>query len=672
MPEDIKDEIANVIAPFLACEEFYARYEAVKALGALAHTPSSAPLLSIAADPHEDIDIRMDAIESLVKINDPENHGAIIDLMRDESVDIRLCAIRALGSMEAVSATGEIISLLASGEEDMIFDDEFDWDPQWDIQLEAVRALGGIGDEKAVAPIIRLYEDEMSYDLMEHVFKALCHIGSPEAIRFLARTLNSGAPQERRLIVQAIAKNKEVLKEMKNELKEALGDKEPLVRAAAATAYALLDEKMALTALDKSLIDPDATVRASALLSLVKMKAEGIFEKIAAALDDPSPVVRAQSAIVARECPLEMVKDKLWGLMDGDVDEVASCAANCLASFEAEGTAERLARITLDKGRSPYIRIHCVNLITSHFIDSAAGLLPSPLDIEPRQVSIAVASCLVACREEEEIIYLVNDLRELTGINDRAEQPKQPKQPANKEKGATEFDEEEASIKIGKKTRMVVRSPGATPGALKAEDLIRILSASDHPRVKAILTECLALKKSTIAAAAARAIASMGATECASALITALDHLSPHVRSEAALALGGLKIGGDEVTAKLGELAATDKDHMVREASISALGSVKAERAHEYQLKGLADPEPGVRQAAVIAMGNCGDDRAIEPLIAELFNYGDFTHLRPDMYEALKKLGLSRVKTGLVETLHNKERAPDHWVAIQALGNVFG
>ncbi|VAX23021.1 hypothetical protein MNBD_NITROSPINAE02-146 [hydrothermal vent metagenome] len=667
MPEDIKDEIASLIAPFLACEEFYARYEAVKALGALTHTPSSAPLLSIAADPHEDIDMRMDAIESLVKINDPENHGAVTDLLRDESADIRLCAIRALGSMGAVSAADEVISLLDRDTTDMISDDEFDWDPQWDIQLEAVRALGVMGDEKAVAPIIRLYENELSYDLSEHVFKALSHIGSPDAIRFLARTLSDGAPQERRLIVQTIAKNKALLKEMKNELKKALGDKEPLVRAAATTAYAKLDEQNALTALNKSLIDPDATVRAGALLSLAEIGVGGTFyEKIATALDDPSPVVRAQSALLSQKCPIEMVRDKLTRLMEEDVDEVASHALNAFASLKAEGTAERLADIALDTNRSPYVRIQCVNLIASHYIDSAANLLPSPLDVEPRQVSIAFASCLAGSSEEEEIEYLVNDLRELTGIGDRAEPP------AEKDKGVLELDEEEVRVKIGKKTRMVVRSPGATPGALKAEDLIRILSRTDHPKIKSILAECLTLKKSTIAAAAARAIARMGAAECASSLVTALDHVSPHVRSEAAMAVGGLKIDDNEVTTRLGELATMDRDPMVREASMSALGSGPAETVHKYLQKGLADPELGVRQAAVIAMGNCGDDQAIEPLAAELYNYGDFTHLRPDMYEALRKLDLNRVKTRLLETLSNKERHLDHWVAIQALGNVFG
>ncbi|MFT6395573.1 MAG: HEAT repeat protein [Bradymonadia bacterium] len=102
---------------------------------------------------------------------------------------------------------------------------------------------------------------------------------------------------------------------------------------------------------------------------------------------------------------------------------------------------------------------------------------------------------------------------------------------------------------------------------------------------------------------------------CYDVLRQALDHASPHVRAEAAEALGDL---GDPRACEglIGHLS--DPAMIVRSTTAYALGELGGLQAVEPLISLLSDPEPAVRRHATYALGNLGDPRAIEFLMESL------------------------------------------------------
>jgi HEAT repeat protein len=122
------------------------------------------------------------------------------------------------------------------------------------------------------------------------------------------------------------------------------------------------------------------------------------------------------------------------------------------------------------------------------------------------------------------------------------------------------------------------------------------------------------------------------------ALIRALRHINPHVRSNSAESIG--KMGTASVRARLAlESACRDEYGGVRSQAVRALGTLgPTNGSWQVVLGGLQDLDPQVRTAAVQAMGQWGEanDAARSGLIALLEDASD--QVKVQVAEVLPKL----------------------------------
>jgi len=192
------------------------------------------------------------------------------------------------------------------------------------------------------------------------------------------------------------------------------------------------------------------------------------------------------------------------------------------------------------------------------------------------------------------------------------------------------------------------RALGRISDAGYAEALIPLL----HDSVKAVRED------------AAAGLAGIGKA-AVPALLQALSHADWVVRLHAVEALGKIK-SADAVLPLLGVLF-NDRDAAVREDAARSLGDIGDPRAVEFLLAAMK--EPGIRPLAIEALGKIGDCRAIPSLLAVVDGSGRPEHSRPlhgcgDRYDeemlameaavkALAQIGDPSVIPALAKALQN-------------------
>ncbi len=100
--------------------------------------------------------------------------------------------------------------------------------------------------------------------------------------------------------------------------------------------------------------------------------------------------------------------------------------------------------------------------------------------------------------------------------------------------------------------------------------------------------------------------------------------------------------------------ALSDEDTDVRQNAIIALGNLGDPRAVEPLISALSDEDTDVRQNAIIALGKLGDSRAVEPLIAALKDADPFMRSRAAF--ALGEIEDSRAIEPLIDALKDEDR----------------
>jgi HEAT repeat protein len=119
-------------------------------------------------------------------------------------------------------------------------------------------------------------------------------------------------------------------------------------------------------------------------------------------------------------------------------------------------------------------------------------------------------------------------------------------------------------------------------------------------------------------------------------LVSLLEDPSPGVRAAAGQGIGQLR--ASEQVVRLLMRAAQHRDPEVRLASIRALAWLEARPAYPVLLAALEDPEARVRQAAIAALGELGDDRSVR-FIAERLHKDPDPAVRSEAAFRLGKLG---------------------------------
>ena len=290
-----KQDAVHAISKWLNEGDELDRCCACQSLGALGDHASTESLVDHLQD--EDIDVCIDAAEALGRIGDTRAVTPLLaSLHNDLDNDVKTIVVQALGQLGGEQAISQLMEFAISPPEDDEWDDDEAWDSNWDIQIEAVRALGRLRATSAVSTLRDLLNNSECQVDKSDVFNALAHIGG-EGEQVLIQHLQEDVPRERRRAARALGLSCSAIGA--RALGRALQDQESEVRTAAADALASSSHDHYLGALLLLLRDPSDEVRETALRAVNKLTTNNTtthdieLEKFLPLLDDASPQVRA-------------------------------------------------------------------------------------------------------------------------------------------------------------------------------------------------------------------------------------------------------------------------------------------------------------------------------------------------------------------------------------------
>lgn len=516
----------------------------------------------------------------LGQTQDPGAVGPLIAALEHEDYEVAGAAIRALGEIGDARAVAPLLKLMGE-----------DHGGSWPDQ--AISALGAIGDPRAVEPLIAIVEEAQPDRVrVEDAARALGHIRDPRAVEALARLLRKS--------------------------------KDTTLISAAADALGAGRDPKAAEALIAALADPSGGAALEIARALTRFDDRRALRPLVAALKGPGSesllfhvagAVRRTSDPEAVDVLLEILTRKSWMLR---------CAA-----------ADALGRIKDPRAAKPL----------AHRIG----------DEDPRVREAAVRALL----EIDAGMAIRALARQLRGDNPRAQME------AARRLISLESADAAKALLAGWKEEVA----SGQSRAMGVEDL----GAFHDPEAVGVLIA--ALEDQTlpdeVRARAAGLLGDGKSSRAVEPLIALLrSDESPWARCVAANALG--QIGDARALDALLEVLKCDNPAL-RTAAARALGSVPDARAVEPLIAALEDDDHGVRPAAAFALGQIGDWRAVEPLIAALEDKNMDRGWRHAMVEsvtfALEKTEDRRPLETLVAVLADKkERTLLRCSAARALG----
>ena len=149
---------------------------ASRALGSIGATEAIDDLVLRLRD--EDIDVCIDAAEALGKLRADRVVPALLDsLMNDPDGELKTAIVKALGEIRDARSIPLLLEIAEQPPQDMQQDSNEDWDDWWDMQQQAVVALGNMQVEKAIPVLHKLLDDQEALDIEHQILQALVRIG---------------------------------------------------------------------------------------------------------------------------------------------------------------------------------------------------------------------------------------------------------------------------------------------------------------------------------------------------------------------------------------------------------------------------------------------------------------------------------------------------------------
>ena len=387
------------------------RCYSARALGAMKAEAAVDALIERLRD--EDIDVCVDAAEALGKIGAVEATTELIaSLENDPSGEICTAIAAALGKIGGDRAASALRQVAAERPAEMEWDD--DWDTWWNVQLEAVKALGNFGDKQAVETLINILQDESQQDIESEILSSLARIPG-EGTAFLMDRLQDreSLPQHRRRAVRALG-NAQTSSQVIQALGRAMQDPAPEVRAEAASALAAQGASRYLRALILMMRDPADEVRTAAIdavlqLSQAKSSDDSLRDELLAMLADPSSQVRGAlfdtlaSMTEAGPLPEEAFRAVVAGLDDPSAETAAS-ACLLLGNNGDPKAVPELLRILNNHSGHPMVRREAALTIgrLRHYDQEVADSLSRAVGDQAQAVRLGALSALMALESSTE------------------------------------------------------------------------------------------------------------------------------------------------------------------------------------------------------------------------------------------------------------------------------
>jgi HEAT repeat protein/beta-lactamase regulating signal transducer with metallopeptidase domain len=266
--------------------------------------------------------------------------SALVETLGDASVNVRLAAVRSLGSLGDPRAIAALAKALKE-------------DTDARVREAAAQSLGEIDDNRAVPALLDALRTERNARVKEHIIRALGEIDDASAVAGISATVKDTNVEVRRAAVWALgeledpsaipalialAKDEDV--EVRREVANSLGN--------------LSDESSNREAFDPLMSmarDPDPEVRQSAISALGDFDDKRALPVFLAALKDQSPEVRHEAAHGIEGLELKAApRELLDALSDSDAD-VRQSVAQALGNIGDEAAVPGLKRLTADPNK---------------------------------------------------------------------------------------------------------------------------------------------------------------------------------------------------------------------------------------------------------------------------------------------------------------------------------
>ena len=639
--------------------------------------------------------VRSRAAEALGELKASEAVPQLIRALVDPAPSIRESAAKALGMIGDARATGHLIRALGD---------------EWEVHRAAVKALEGIGTP-AVEALLRNLEFLKTIrpvyprnGVMGGVIEALGGIGDRRAVEPLMEALKDESSLVREKAAAALGRIGD--KRAVDPLIHALTDEDRDVRSRAAWALGQIGDTRAVKPLVKGLTDKNYWTRQQVALALDRLgwKPRGKEEearylcavdrleeagKLGGAAAEPLLHVLMEgdeetqwvAAEALKSVGAAVVKPIIQALREGN-EIVEEYAAEILGVTGEEGA--ELLITALGEGYQPYCKI----------IIEALGKIGDPRAIEPlkrmlddEDAGIREAAAKALDRlgwkpedKTEKARYLVAKRRwkDVVSLGEAAAAPliralRTPLEGWDDEY-PVQSQAEDALISIGlpavnhliralksKDCRIRRRAAGAL-GCIGEYGNIKDKEVED--RVVEALCEALHDEDSDIREQAAKALGKIGNGKAVDSLIQALKDPTPEVRYAAKWALEYIDAPASKFVHAL-----KDEDRLVRRTAAFAIAERGDSLANKLLFKILRNGNRDERVRAARALGKTGDLRAVEVLIS-LLNEKDRV-ISEAAVEALGELGDPRAIKPLLDILRNEihQTGPSSNVA-KALGKL--
>ncbi len=361
---------------------------------ALAHCPQDAAGAALRkALLDEDPDVRFDAVEALAAIGAGPHAPALMEnLIGDPDPKVKQAVIEALTAIRHAPQLPVLRRLAVSrGDEDGIAWDESGfyeegWDDWMDIQLQAIRGLGLMGDRAGVDVICAALDDEEGQDVSEFAIPALMAIG-PDGFAALERRYEAADARFRRRVAGALAQCDSA--DAGGLLAKCLSDPEPEVRLRAIRANVALG--LGSGPLIPMLDDPDEQVRALAVSELGPDRVEEVLR----AMEDDSAAVRgAAFSVVARDprrFDAQVVGERLAAAFAGNAD-ISENAARAWAALDPSGAVEAVGTAANDARLPVDLRLRLIEVLRELGVAAVDRLLVAAADDDRTVRNAALAA----------------------------------------------------------------------------------------------------------------------------------------------------------------------------------------------------------------------------------------------------------------------------------------
>jgi len=636
----------------------------------------------VAALGSEDEPVRLSVLEVLGSIGREikSEMGSILVIraLEDESSRIRLAATRALGRVRGIPALVQL-------------GDEQEW-----VRRDAAKALRGETFDQAVEPILAALRDDDSV-VRREIARLLGQVKDVRAVEPLIAVLKDSDPGVRCAAAEALGQLGD--ERAVEPLIAALGDSDSGVRAAVTQALEQLRDKRAVEPLSAALGDSDSGVRVAAAQALGQLGDERAVEPLIAALGDSDSGVHVAVTQALGQLGDERAVEPLIAILRDSDSGVRVAAAQALGQLRDERAVEPLI-VALEDWTAFSVLLREVGPKRIEVIKAVAQVAALGL-MESRELVDNAPSTVLETVSWEKAEYAKSKLEAAGAVVEVVEVKGKyvPGQLGGKravEPLIVALRDSDSGVRVA-----AAQALGQLGDERAVEPLIAILRDSDSGvRVAAAqalgqlgderavepLIAILKDSDSGVCVAAAQALGQLGDKRAVEPLILALEDrtafsvllrkLGPKkievikaVRQVAALGLKESKELVDSAPSTVLETVSWGKAEYAKskleaagavvevvevkgkDAAAEALGQLGDERAVEPLIVALGDSDSGVHVAVTQALGQLGDERAVEPLIAILRDSD--SGVRVAAAQALGQLGDKRAAEPLLVALED-------------------